>query len=484
MNSKGLVAFIRWMVSGLGLLAIVVLYARFVHVNSTTVALSFLLFIFYLATKCGLRYAVVTSLAATAAYNYFFLPPVHTFTVSDPQNLVALFVFLITSLVSSRMSGRIRQESCDVLAKQSELEVLYSLSRGLLQTDELSVLTNTVPLTVSNACSASAVIFFLLQGDKVYRHGAEWPTQLSTTDLRALAQMSAVSFSAENGESIVPLRTGVKPCGVLLLRGARLSMPTLEAIGGLVSVSLDKARAVEEVTRAEAGKESERLRSMMMDSITREIRSPLAAINASVALLRSKSAEEFSQTFAVIDLEMEHLNKLVAQSVEMAQLDTLAISMDLKPESLEDMIRAAVHASGNFLKEHPVHVVLPPKLGMVQADPAWIQTLVENLLENAGKYSAPGQPVYITAEISGEMVACSVADRGMGIDPLEQALIFDKFYRSHAGTPTTGSGMGLSICRAIAEAHGGGISVTSQPGQGSVFTFTLPLSVNAERMSR
>ncbi len=130
-----------------------------------------------------------------------------------------------------------------------------------------------------------------------------------------------------------------------------------------------------------------------------------------------------------------------------------------------------------MLAGHEVTLRIPSALPNVNADPVWIQKLIANLLENAAKYSAAAmRPSIVIAEVRGDMVACSVADRGAGIEPMEQSLIFDKFYRSqNRSANTSGTGMGLAICRAIAEAHNGTISVTSQPGQGSVFTFTLPI---------
>jgi two-component system sensor histidine kinase KdpD len=146
-------------------------------------------------------------------------------------------------------------------------------------------------------------------------------------------------------------------------------------------------------------------------------------------------------------------------------------------QSLPQLVEDAVAATSNVLTGREVSVRLPPGLPLVQADPAWIGKLLNNLLENAAKYSAPGSPVFISAEHGEGLVSCSVADRGAGIDPMEQSLIFDKFYRArNRRVNASGTGMGLAIARSIVEAHGGTISVTSQPGHGSVFTFTLPVA--------
>jgi two-component system sensor histidine kinase KdpD len=441
------------------------------------VALTLLLVVLFVASSWGLRFAVITSLAAAACYNFFFIPPIHSFTVADPQNLLALVVFLITSVYASRVSDRIRAESRHARARQGELEVLYRLSRALLQADELVQLTNSIPASVVTATGAPTVIFYLLDGGRVYRAGADWPTPLDANELRNYANQTEITTIDDGMVSIIPFRTGVRPRGVLMLRDVRLSTQTLEAMGGLVSISLDRARAAEEVTRAEAAKESERLRGLMLDSITHELRTPLTSIKASVStLLASQLSPELTHDLlTVIDEESDRLNRLVAEAVEMAQLDTQEVKMDFSPQSLAQLVAEAMEGDAAVLAGHEVTVKIPPTLPKVNADPVWMKKVLANLLENAAKYSAAGTPIFIVAEARGDMVACSVADRGAGIEPLEQGLIFDKFYRSrNRAANTYGTGMGLAICRAIMEAHNGTISVTSQLGQGSVFTFTLP----------
>ncbi len=477
MNSKRIIEVVRWLAAALSLTGIVSLLAGVLHANPATAALCLLLLVLFLAARWGLRYAIVTSIAATLCYNYYFLPPLGQFTISDPENVLALFAFLASSVFASRMSNRIRQESEEARARQAELEVLYRLSRALLQTDELAQLTNSIASAIALATDAQGVLLYLLQGDRVYRWGADWNVKLSEENLREISHNPGIISSASQQETMIPLRTGVRPAGVLIVRGTRLSHQSLDALGGLVSISLDRASAMDNVTRAEAAKESERLRSLMLDSITHELRTPLTSIKGAVSTLLTSSLkpEVTHELLTVIDEESDRLNRLVAQAVEMAQLDTQEVRMSFSAQKLDGMIDAALEAHKVTLAEHPATVTLAANLPEVDADPVWIQKLLGNILENAAKYSDAGSPIFVSAEMRGPMVACSVADRGLGIDPMEQSLIFDKFYRArNRAHHTPGTGMGLAICRAIAEAHGGSISVTSQPGHGSVFTFTLP----------
>ncbi|WP_044175984.1 sensor histidine kinase [Granulicella mallensis] len=482
MNSKRLITIMRCIGAAACLAGIVTFYRLVVHANQTTVALTLLLLILFIAARWGLRFSIGASLVATACYNFFFLPPLYKFTVSDPQNLVALAVFLITAVFASRLSHRIRAESSDARARQSELEILYSLSRDLLQSEELTQLTNSIPASVTLATGSNSVLFYLLEGNRSYRAGLDtsiaWPPTIDTTELHELAHAPGVSITSD-GAAIVPLRTGVKPRGLLILRGVKLSTQTLEALGGLVSVALDRVRAVEEVAHVEAAQESERLRSMILDSITHELRTPVASIKTSIDKLLEANAEsaESHELLTEISEQNDRLDQLVTEAVEMAQLDTQQVSMDVSPQQLSDMIDAAIETAGARLADHEIIKRIPEDLPCVVADPLRIEKVIYNLLENAAKYSAPGQPIYISVEVRGQCASCSIADRGIGIDPAEQPLVFDKLYRSRKRTAhIPGTGMGLAICRAIVEAHNGTISVTSQPGQGSVFTFTLPLA--------
>ena len=276
----------------------------------------------------------------------------------------------------------------------------------------------------------------------------------------------------------VPLRSGVRPRGVLFLGPTFLSDETLEAAGGLVSIAIDRAQALERAARSEAAKEGERMRSMMLDSITHELRTPLTSIKASATTLLSAdsiNAEDQRELLTVIDEEADRLNRLVAQAVEMAQLDTHEVHMKLQPASIDEVLDLGMQGCATQLAERPVTVSIEKDLPRVLADKVWLQKAVANLLENAAKYSPAGSPIVVRAAADGDGVAINVTDRGSGIEPTEQALIFEKFYRGRADAQRKpGTGMGLAICRAIVDAHGGTVRVASAPGEGSTFTFVLP----------
>jgi len=328
-------------------------------------------------------------------------------------------------------------------------------------------------------------VLYLMQGDRRYMAGDSSTMHMDDISLRQLAlTLPGTDFvrDAHGVQSRVPLRVGVKPRGLLLLSGVSFSPETLEAIGGLISVSIDRASVLEEVTRGEAAKESERLRSLMIDSVTHELRTPLTAIKAAATTLllpvgvKALSAEERTELLTVIDEESDRLNRLVGEAVEMAQLDAQEVHMTFGPQVVGELMARAMESCATALEGRSVKVTAP-ELPLVWADEEFITKVLCNLVENAAKYSAAGTPIYLSAERKGEMVAVSVADRGVGIDLSEQGLIFERFYRAGAQSQqTSGTGMGLAISRAIIEAHGGAMGVTSQLGEGSVFSFTLPIA--------
>jgi two-component system, OmpR family, sensor histidine kinase KdpD len=474
-----LIAPIRWITAAAALGAIVVIYRLWLHVNPTTVALTLLLLTLLLAVRWGLRYAVVVSIAATLCYNFFFLPPVGTWTITDPQNWIALLAFLTTSVIASRLSIRIQEEALEARRREHEVEVLFQLSRELLQTENVAELLRTVPDSIARVTGASFVALYLADGEQLYRSTSAANEALAGEHPQELMLLSRVTQLKTCAGVAVPLRTGVRPRGVLLLASTLLSDETLEALGGLVSISIDRAQALENAARSEAAKESERMRSLMLDSITHELRTPLTAIKASATTMLSSStvsAEDRHELLTVIDEETDRLNRLIAQAVEMAQLDTQEVHMSLQPASLEDVIQHAVHACAKQLAGRPLSVIIEPRLPRVLADVTWLQKVICNLLENAAKYSGPASPITVRAAVAGETIAVNITDRGVGIAASEQVLIFEKFYRGRAQAHRLpGTGMGLAISRAIVEAHHGTIGVASAPGEGSTFTIGLPI---------
>jgi two-component system sensor histidine kinase KdpD len=500
--TKRFIETARWLAIALALAGIVALYRHF-PASHTTISLTFLLLVLGLAGNWGLRYAVGASIAATLCFNYYFLPPVGTLTIADTQNWVALFAFLGTAIYASHLASRIREESEEANNRRRESEMLYRLGRQLLQPENVSQLFNFIPPSVANSFNSPAVTLYIADGDRIYLSDPKrisspnvpWsPAEVPGSgpyadrtradivkDLRDAMMLPVFRSPADGLPTAIPLRIGVRPSGALLLEATCLSRETMEALSGLVSMSIERADALEDSARSEAAKETERLRTALLDSVTHELRTPLTAIKASISSLLSQhgslDAPAQKELLTVIDEESDRLNHLIEQAVEMAQLDARKVQLDLKPRSVADLVNSAVDESRLDNPARDFRVNLPHGLPSVIADAGWIHKVLANLLGNAVKYSPASQPVYVTADRQGDTVAISVADRGAGIDAIEQSMIFDKFYRGQGQrNRVSGTGMGLAIARAIVNAHGGVISVTSQLGHGSVFTFTLPIA--------
>jgi two-component system sensor histidine kinase KdpD len=457
-------------------LAVITAAGRYLDVNPTAIALVFLIAVLFASAYWGLRYAVVLSIVSTACFNFFFLPPLYTFTIADPQNWIALLAFLVTALVAGNLSERARREAEDAKRRRHEVERLYALSQQLLTTENLVSLLNALPNIVTDTFSVTGAALFVTDRAAVYRSGPD--VDFDEETLRTVAARGELVMQEEK-PSYVSLRVGVKTVGALAVAGGNLSRESLEAIGSLAGLAIERARAVEQVTLHRAAQESDRLRTALLDSVTHEFRTPLTSIKASVSSLLttpSLNDDERKELLTVIDEETDRLNRLVGEASEMAQLDSGMVKLDLKPHDISDVIDSALEATRHLLQKHKVEVSIASGLPPVTMDVERIREVITHLLENAGKYSPAGTTVTVTAERQARNIVVSVADHGPGIDSFEQPLIFDKFYRGrNQQYAAHGTGMGLAIAKVIVEAHGGTIGVVSQLGSGSVFSFSLPL---------
>ncbi len=445
------------------------------HINQTTVALMFLVMVLLTSAYWGLRYALVMAIIATAAFNFFFLPPVGTFTIADPQNWIALFAFLVTAMVASNLAERARREAEGAKQRRREVERLFGLSQRLLASENALELLNALPQYVKETFSVGSVVAMAADHPTVYRSSLDSPFEESV--LRStLLRGEPVT---QRGVSYVPLRLGMRTVGALGVAGAELSRETLDALGSLAGLAIERVRALEALSKNRAEQEHERLRTALLDSVAHEFRTPLTSIKASVTTLLSGAALDDSgkrDLLSVIDEETDRLNRLVGEASEMAQLDSGMFKLDLQPHSIEEALRLALVDTAATLEKHAVEVVISPGLPRVKMDLQRIREVLMHLLENAGKYSQNGVAIKVTSELQGDKLVTSVADRGPGIDSFEQSLIFEKFYRGQNQRYTApGTGMGLAIAKVIVEAHGGTIGVVSQLGSGSVFSFTLPI---------
>src|SRR6266571_5894348 len=457
---------------------VVVFYRHVLHVNQTTVALSFLLAILAVSAVWGMAVSVFMSVLAMMSFNYFFLPPVGAFTVADPQNWVALFAFLITSITGSQLSSRIRKEADEAHRRRREVERLYRFSRQLLGEGNVIQLMNAIPDYIVESFEAGAAELFLPQKDKFYRSGFG-AAHLDEEKMKTAFLHDELMLETEHSEYFIPVRLGVRPIGSLGISGAQLSRQSLEAVGTLVAIAIERARAVEQLGQTEAERQGERLKSALLDSITHDFRTPLTSMKAAVTGLLTSGTTNTPQSrelLTIINEECDRLNHLVEEAGEMAKLEAGEVALDLAPTPIEEIIDAALAHCKSALGGRQISVRVSEGLPPVRADLERAKEALVQLIDNANLYSPKDKPITITAELTGDTVTTSVADRGPGIDDFEQTMIFDKFYRGKDQRYLVrGTGMGLPIAKAIIVAQQGNMSVTSQLGHGSVFSFTLPV---------
>lgn len=460
---------------------LITVFAYRLHLNAATAGLMFVFGVLLASVYWGLGYAVTLALCGAASFDFFFLPPVGTFTIYDTKNWIAFLTFLITALVATKLGDQARRETESAKQRRREVERLYALSQRLLTLENVMELLHALPGFVRDTFAVSDVA--VIAADNTTIHRSSINAKFDEKVLRStLLRGEPVK---EAGIAYVPLRLGMRTVGALSVSGKELSRETLDALGSLAGLAVERARALEALSKHRAEQEHDRLRSALLDSVTHEFRTPLTSIKASVTTLLSGAQIDDSgrkELLTVIDEETDRLNRLVGEASEMAQLDAGMFKLDVKPHSMWDALQLALQDAKAPLENHPVEV--GPEYGSlpkVLMDVQRIREVLMHLLENAGKYSAAGTPIKISSEVQGDWMVSSVADRGPGIDSFEQSLIFEKFYRGqHQRYSAPGTGMGLAIAKVIVEAHGGKLTLVSQLGNGSVFSFTLPVEKNAK----
>ena len=458
--------------------AITFLCHRWLHVNYATVGFGFLLAVLFISANWGLRYAIFTAILATVAYNYFFLPPLFRFTIADPQNWIALLAFLVTAVVASQLSERARRSAVSAEDRRREFERLYALSQQLWLTENAFELLNLIPKNIVESFGLKEAAVLVEGKQDAYFFDAASRQLFPLDQLKAISNRGEPVLDREHRICYVPLRMGVRSVGSLAVSGCDLSRESLEAIGSLVAISIERANTVEKLTKSEAARESDRLRSMLLDSVTHEFRTPLTSIKASAETLLSEARLDKPQRedlLQVINEESDRLNRLVGEAGEVAQLDAHQLQFHFEGHPIREAIDRALQNLQPALRRHSVELHVPSSLPLLRMDVDRITEVITHLVDNAAKYSPPDTPIHITAELRGNEVVTSVADHGPGIDNMEQEMIFEKFYRGREQRMIIqGTGMGLPIAKAIIELHGGKIGVTSQTGRGSVFHFSLP----------
>ena len=446
-----------------------------VSVNATTIGFAYLMLVLLIASVWGFSEAALASVAATLTFNYFFLPPVGEFTIADPQNWVALFSFLTTALIASRLSGEVKRRAQDAVARQQDLERLYTFSRAILLIDNTEPFPAQLVRKLADIFEMSAAVLYERRSEEFYRAG---PSDFDGLDdqLRDAALQGTSFADAEHRRVITAVRLGSEPIAGLALQGSQMPDAVLQGIANLVAIGLERARAQDLSSQIEAARRSEKLRTTLLDAMAHEFKTPLTSIMAATTSLMAdpdQPAKSKSELVKIANEEAKHLNELIDDAVEMGRLDTANIQLHTEPSNVGELVREVVASMHNVIDGRPLNVVCDDHTPAAPVDRRLVKLAIKQLLDNALKYSPPDTPVTVHVH-NGNGVTVTVTDQGKGIPAQEQTRIFERLYRSPSVQhQIPGSGLGLSIAQNIVRAHHGELAVASRPGE-TTFRLTFP----------
>ncbi|MFL6446600.1 MAG: ATP-binding protein [Bryobacteraceae bacterium] len=453
------------------------------QVNSATAGFTFLVLILGLATRAKLREAISASLASVAAYNFFFLPPVGTFTIADPQNWIALLAFLVTAVTASQLSASARRRAEEARAGKEELERMYRFSRALMLGEEDLPFPQQILKQMLQCFEVTQASFY----DRASDRTTNTPEEGSSFDQSAMEQVSVKgeSWRAATGTAlIVPVKLGSASLGSLGIAGDTIpSEVAMQSIAQLVAIAIERTRALEISARLEASRENERLKATLLDALAHEFKTPLTSVKAATTtLLASRlNPSDERELVTIVDEEADRMNRLVSDSIELARIGSAGVPLKREHCSAREIISSATDNLRALLDGRQLTVDISPDLPLVEADKTMTELAVRQILNNALKYSPVGSEITIEARQKHGFVLITVTDRGPGIPKADRQRIFEKFYRaSEVRKRVPGTGLGLSITRDIIESQGGKVLLESEIGHGARFTLTLPIAPVSE----
>ena len=484
----------RLALSLVGVAAVTFVYIRWLRVsNPTTVSMTFLVVVLVTAATARLWVAIVTSLVAVLAFNFFFLPPIRTLTIADPHNWVALFAFLAVSLVASNFSAVARARTQEAVGRRDELARLFDLSRDILVVTESREAITILARSLARRFDLDfAAIALPRAGDwEIFEAGES--IALDTKQLAAAfaTAQTSIEFDAYartyaghreltvDGRTVrlVPLRVGTKPVGILAASGRPIEAGTLDTLGGVVAIAIERAQFLEERKGAELTRQSEQLKTALLASLGHDLRTPLTAIGVAASNLKTSelSQDDRLEQSDVILAEVERLTRLFQNILVMARIDTGNIAAESLWSHPSEIIAAARDQVDHTLRPHPIEVKLEGDM-LVRLDPRLTATAIAHVLENAAQYSPSGSPVEISARVAGNELVVQVRDHGPGVAPADLPHLFDRFYRGVAArNRTSGTGMGLWIARGLLAAEQGRVWAENHPNGGAEFTIVVPV---------
>jgi len=467
------------------------------------VVLVFMTGIVAIAARFGLWPSILASVVASLCYNFFFLPPIYTFTIADPNNALAFFFFIVMAIIVSNVAARVREQAVTAMARARTTEALYAFSRKLAGVATLDDVLWATAYQIAMMLKVRVVL--LLPEGETIAVAAGYPPEdvLDQADLAAAKWAWMNNRAAGRGSDtlpgakrlFLPMRTGRGPVGVLGIdsdKAGPLLTPDerrlLDALSDQSALAIERVHLVEDMDRVKRTVETEHLRSALLTSISHDLKTPLAAILGSAGALRSMSgqltdAQKEELVSTIVD-ESERLNRFIANLLDMTKLESGAIAPNSSLHSIGEVIGGALRRAEKILSRHKVALDIYRDLPLVKIDEVLFEQAIFNLLDNAAKYSARGSTIQINGRRDGDSVVLDIVDEGVGIPASDVERIFDKFYRVQKGDQVRpGTGLGLAIARGFIGAMQGTISASNRTDRsGAVLTIRLPVTADAAKL--
>ena len=446
----------------------------------------------------------MATVAASLCYNFFFLPPIFTFTIADPTNVAAFVFFAITAVIVSSIAGHGRPQLVSAQERVRSVESLYAFSRKLAAavTSRRCALGDGLS-DRSDAEARSRRLAAAARTEHV-AVAAGYPPEdtLDEADLAA-ARWAWSSNRAAGRDSdtlpgakwlFLPMRTGRGAVGIVGITrddSAPLLTPDqrrlLDALADQGALAIERVHLVEDIDRVKRAAEADRLRSALLTSISHDLKTPLASVIGSAGALRDLSGSlgdaAKTELLTVIIEESERLNRFIANLLDMTKLESGAVIPNAAPHDIGEIVGTALQRASKILARHRVEVEISPNLPMVMVDSVLFEQVLFNLLDNAAKYAPPETVITIRSWRDYQTVRLQVLDEGDGIPEADLERIFDKFYRAQKGDQVrAGTGLGLAISRGFVEAlHGTIVAANRSDRKGAIFTISLPVSETAQQ---
>ncbi|CCD88687.1 sensory histidine kinase in two-component regulatory system wtih KdpE, regulation of potassium translocation [Bradyrhizobium sp. ORS 285] len=465
------------------------------------VDLVFLTAVVSVAARYGLGPSLLASVVSSLCYNFFFLPPLYTFTITDPTNIAAFFFFMLIAMLVSNVAARVRAQADTATLRIRTTEQLYAFSRKLAGTATLDDVLWATAYQAALMLKVRVVLLLPQDGKLTVMAGYPPEDQLDDADLAAASWAFANDRAAGRGSDtlpgakrlFLPMRTGRGLIGVIGIdddRTGPLLTPDqrrlLDALVDQGALAIERVLLVEDMDKVKRSMEQDRLRSALLTSISHDLKTPLASVLGAASTMRDLATrlsdrEKLELLATVID-ESERLNRFIANLLDMTKLESGAIKPNSALHDLGEIVGSALRRAGKILASHKVSLELASNLPMVEVDAVLFEQVLFNLLDNAAKYAPPDTSIAIRGFSDGNWIVLDVRDEGDGIPAAEVEHVFDKFYRVQKGDQVRpGTGLGLAISRGFIEAmHGRIVAGNRTDRRGAVLTIRLPVPAQAK----